>query len=70
MPGPIPAAIRFRRSAGKSSAWAAVLKGEGVSARYLGARESTHNKINADLGLPDDPGTKAMFAFIDAVLKK
>jgi arylformamidase len=49
---------------------AAVLKGAGVPARIFGARESTHNKINADLGLPDDPGTKAMFEFIDAAMKK
>ena len=49
---------------------AGVLKDAGVPVRVYGARESTHNKINADLGLPDDPGTKAMFEFIDAALKK
>jgi hypothetical protein len=40
---------------------ASVLKSAGVSVRVFGARESTHNKINANLGLPDDPGTKALF---------
>ena len=38
--------------------------------RVFGARESTHNKINADLGVPDDPGTKALFEFVDEALKK
>jgi hypothetical protein len=36
----------------------------------FGARETTHTKINADLGLPDDPATKALFAFLDGALKK
>jgi acetyl esterase/lipase len=49
---------------------ASVLKGAGVAVRLYGARESTHGKINADLGLPDDPGTKALFEFVDEALKK
>src|SRR3954469_23828199 len=49
---------------------ASVLKDAGVPVRVYGARESTHNKINADLGLPDDPGTAAMFDFVAAALKK
>ncbi len=49
---------------------ASVLKSAGVAVRVYGARESTHNKINADLGLPDDPGTKALFDFVGEALKK
>lgn len=49
---------------------ASVLKGAGVTVRVFGAQESTHNKINADLGVPDDPGTKALFKFVDETLKK
>jgi arylformamidase len=49
---------------------AGVLKGAGVPVRVFGARESTHNKINADLGLPDDPGTRALFEFVAEALKK
>jgi acetyl esterase/lipase len=49
---------------------ASVLKGAGVPVRVYGAQESTHNKINADIGLPDDPGTKAMFEFVAESLKK
>ncbi len=59
----IPTPAQAQRLAG-------VLKGAGVPVRVFGARESTHNKINADLGLPDDPGTKALLEFLDEVLRK
>ena len=49
---------------------ASVLKSAGVPVRVYGARESTHNKINADIGLPEDPGTKALFEFVGDALKK
>ena len=41
-----------------------VLKEAGVPVTLFGARETNHNKINADLGLPDDPATKALFEFV------
>ncbi len=47
-----------------------VLKDAGVPVTVFGARETTHNKINADLGLPDDPATKALFEFLGKALKK
>jgi arylformamidase len=47
-----------------------VLKEAGVPAKVFGGRETTHNKINADLGLPDDPATKALFEFVGEALKK
>jgi arylformamidase len=46
------------------------LKSAGISVKVYGARESTHNKINADIGVPDDPGTKALFEFLGVALKK
>ena len=49
---------------------AGVLKQAGVPVTVFGAKESTHNKINEELGVPGDPGTKAMFAFVDEALKK
>ena len=49
---------------------AAALKGAGVPATAFGARETYHSKINADLGRPDDPATKALFAFVAAALKE
>jgi len=47
-----------------------VLKDAGVPVTVFGAKETTHNKINADLGLPDDPTTKALFEFLGKALKK
>jgi acetyl esterase/lipase len=48
---------------------ASVLKESGVSVKVYGARASNHGKINADIGLPDDPGTKALFEFVGEALK-
>jgi arylformamidase len=47
-----------------------VLKAAGVPVTVFGARDTTHTKINADLGLPDDPSTKALYEFLDKILKK
>jgi arylformamidase len=46
------------------------LKDAGLSATVFAARETTHGKINADLGKADDPATKALFEFVDRALKK
>jgi acetyl esterase/lipase len=48
---------------------AAALKSAGVPVTTFGARQTYHSKINADLGLRDDPATKALFAFAAGVLK-
>jgi arylformamidase len=42
-----------------------VLKDAGVPVTVFGAQETTHNRINADLGKPDDPATTAWFAFLE-----
>jgi acetyl esterase/lipase len=47
-----------------------VLKDAGIPVTLFGDKETTHNKINADLGLPDDPATKALFEFLGKILKK
>jgi acetyl esterase/lipase len=47
-----------------------VLKDAGVSARLYGGRETTHNKINADIGLADDAGTRGLNEFLATVLKQ
>jgi acetyl esterase/lipase len=47
-----------------------VLKEAGVPVTVFGAKETTHNKLNADLGKADDPATKALFDFLDTALKK
>jgi acetyl esterase/lipase len=54
----------------QSQRLAELLKGAGVPVRLFGARESYHNKINADLGVPDSPGTKVLFEFVGEVLKR
>jgi hypothetical protein len=47
-----------------------VLKEASIPVTVFGVRETTHNKINADLGRPDDPATKALFEFLSSALKK
>jgi acetyl esterase/lipase len=47
-----------------------VLKEAGISVSLFGGRETTHSKLNEDLGKPDDPATKALYAFLDKALKK
>jgi arylformamidase len=46
-----------------------VLKAADVPVTLFGAKETTHTKINADLGKSDDPATTALFAFVEKVLK-
>jgi acetyl esterase/lipase len=48
----------------------AVLKDAGVPARVFGAKDTNHNKLNDDLGLPEDPATKALYEFIAETMKK
>jgi acetyl esterase/lipase len=45
-----------------------VLKEAGVPVTLYGGRETTHNKLNDDLGKSDDPGTKALFEFVGNAL--
>jgi acetyl esterase/lipase len=46
-----------------------VLKDAGIPATVFAARETTHTKINADLGQPDDPATKLWFEFLGKAQK-
>ena len=47
-----------------------VLKEADVPVTVFAAKETTHNKINADVGVPDHPTTKALFEFVGEALKK
>jgi arylformamidase len=49
---------------------AADLERAGISAKLFGANNSEHSKINENLGLPDDPATKAVYEFIGEMVKK
>jgi len=48
----------------------AALKEAGVPVRVFGAKDSEHSKLNDDLGVPNDPATKALEEFVDQVVKK
>lgn len=47
-----------------------VLKEAGVPTTVFGGKDTWHVKLNDDLGLPDDPATKALSDFVAKVLKK
>jgi acetyl esterase/lipase len=49
---------------------AAVLKEAGIPAARFAAKETNHTKINAHIGVPDDPVSKALFNFVAESLKK
>jgi acetyl esterase/lipase len=48
----------------------AVLKEAGIPTKIFGAKDTSHVKLNNDLGLPEDPATKALSEFVSGVLKK
>lgn len=54
----------------QSQRLAKALRGVGVAANAYPAEGKTHGTINADLGLPDDKPTQALFQFLGGVLKK
>jgi acetyl esterase/lipase len=45
-----------------------VLKESGVPVKLFGAKNTYHTKLNADLGLHDDPATKEVFRFLDLLV--
>jgi arylformamidase len=47
-----------------------VLKAAGIPVKRFGAKDTTHSRINENLGVPDDPATKALFDFAADALKK
>ena len=49
---------------------AAVLEAAGISARVVAGRETTHARINDDIGVANDPVTVELFAFVARALKR
>lgn len=47
-----------------------VLKESNIPVTLFGARDTTHVKLNDNLGTPDDPATKALYEFVDQTQKK
>ena len=45
-----------------------VLEKAEIPVTVFGAPETTHSKLNADLGEPEDPATQALFKFLDPLL--
>jgi len=48
----------------------AMLTSAGISGKLFGVRDTSHTKLNDDLGLPDDAATKVLFEFVAEALKK
>ena len=44
-----------------------VLKEAGIATTVFGAKETSHSKLNDNLGMPDDPATAALAAFVGVV---
>lgn len=49
---------------------AAVLQAAGIPARVVAGRETTHASINDNIGAPNDPVTKELFAFVAEALTR
>jgi acetyl esterase/lipase len=49
---------------------ATALEQSEIPVTLFGGKETTHNRISASLGTPDDPATKALYEFIDRALGK
>lgn len=47
-----------------------VLKEAKIPVTIFSAKETTHNKLSADLGLPEDPATKVLLEFVNQALMK
>ena len=50
--------------------FSSVLSASGIPTKAFGAKETTHSKINDDLGLLNDPTTIALFEFVTESLKR
>jgi arylformamidase len=47
-----------------------VLKAAGIPVKVVAGRETTHASINDNIGAPNDPVTKELFAFVAEALKR
>ena len=56
-------------STAQSRAFAKALAGAGIQAKVVPGEGKTHATINRELGQPDDEPTKAVFKFLDGLLK-
>lgn len=47
-----------------------VLNEAGIPAKIIGVKETTHNQLNANFGLPDNPTTTELFKFLEPLVIK
>ena len=57
-------------TSGQAYRLGAALKDAGVKVTSFGAKNTEHSKLNDDLGLADDPATKALADFVGETMKK
>lgn len=50
--------------------FATVLKDAGIPVTVVGARDTTHSRLNDNLGTPEDPATEALMRFVREVLAR
>ena len=55
---------------GQAQRLGSVLGEAGIPVTLVGASDTNHNKLNDDLGLPDDPITTALFEFVAQALNE
>jgi arylformamidase len=48
----------------------AALKEANIPTKLFAAKNTEHSKLNDDLGLPEDPATKALYDFIAQTIKR
>lgn len=58
-----------RDSTAQSQAFAKALQAAGIEAKLVPGENKTHGTINRELGLPGDKPTKAVFEFVNRLLK-
>jgi arylformamidase len=56
-------------NAAQAFRFGAVLKAAGVPVKVYGAKNTNHTRINAELGLEEDPSTRELLEFIRGALK-
>jgi acetyl esterase/lipase len=54
----------------QANRFGSVLTNSGVSAKVFGAKETTHSKINDDLGVAGDPTSKVLLEFMTQSVKR
>ena len=60
---------RYARVLAQATELGRVLKGSGIEEKVFGAKDTSHGKLNDDLGVAGDPATTELLEFVDRALK-